>query len=584
MKFDETTQKNLDQWLQGEYSQESKDTIKKLLESHPEKIVDAFYTRMAFGTGGLRGIMGPGTNRMNEYTLGAATQGLANYINQQETKNPHSVLIGHDSRNNSAFFAEIAAKIFAANNIRVYLYEEMRPVPMVSFGCRHQKCIAAVMITASHNPPEYNGYKVYWEDGAQVLPPHDEGIIKEVYKIETPNQVKCLNDMDSPLIHTIKETMDRSYLDTVRTLQFYPEENKIKGDQLKVVYTALHGSGITMVPKILADWGFSSTHLVKEQAIPDGNFPTVEKPNPEEEKAMKMGIHQLLSEQGDLLIGTDPDCDRIGAAVLHNCKAALLTGNEIASLCMHHICEALASKNKMPENAAFVKTIVTTELIKAIADAYQKPCFNVLTGFKYIGQLIKEWEQTTPPKQTYLFGGEESYGYLLGTHSRDKDAIIMAALICEVALHAKLHGKTLIDLLKEVYKKYGVFREKLVSVVYPDTKETREKIKKLMDTLRKSPPKSFGNLAVRSLEDYQNSTKTDLATGNQESIPLPESNVLLFWLEDGSKLVIRPSGTEPKIKIYCGVEQKNQTDVEKAIKELDGKLIRLTDDLKRLLA
>lgn len=584
MKLDDNTQKNVDSWLNGDYDQTSKDKIKKLLEQNSEEIIDAFYTRLAFGTGGLRGLMGVGTNRMNEYTIAAATQGLANYINKESSKEPHSVLIGHDSRNNSPFFSEVAARVFAANNIRVYMYKEMRPVPMVSFGCRHKKCIAAVMITASHNPPEYNGYKVYWDDGAQVLPPHDDGIIKEVYNITDPNQVKSSPDMNSNLIHMIDDNLDRAYLDTVRSLQFYPEENKLNGDKLKLIYTALHGSGITMVPKILHDWGFSNMNLVEKQAVPDGNFPTVEKPNPEEEKAMKMGINQLLAENADILIGTDPDCDRIGTVVLHECKAALLSGNEMACICIHHICEALVSKKKMPKNAAFIKTIVTSELFKTIAESYQKACFDVLTGFKYIGQMIREWKKQEPHKYEYIFGGEESYGYLLGTHSRDKDAIIMSGLIAEIALHAKLKNKTLIDILHDIYKKHGIFREKLISVVYPDTKETKEKVKKIMENIRNSPPKSFGGIAVKILEDYESSKKTNLATGSEEPITLPKSNVLLFWLEDDSKLVIRPSGTEPKVKIYCGVVDKNEKDISKGILSLDRKITSLCSDLKKLLS
>lgn len=584
MQFDETTQKNVDTWLNGSYDDESKSEIKQLLKESPEKVVDAFYTRLAFGTGGLRGVMGVGTNRLNQYTIAAATQGLANYINKERSKGPHSVLIGHDSRNNSAFFSEVAARVFAANNIRVYMYKEMRPVPMVSFGCRHKKCIAAIMITASHNPPEYNGYKVYWEDGAQVLPPHDEGIIKEVYDINDLSQIKSLPDLNSNLIHMVNENLDRSYLDTVRNLQFYPDQNKLKGNKLKLIYTALHGSGITMVPKILNDWGFTNTHLVQRQAIPDGNFPTVEKPNPEEEKALKMGIKQMLDEKADILMGTDPDCDRIGVAIMHECKAALLSGNEMACICIHHICEALASQKKLPQNGAFVKTIVTSELFKTIAESYHLNCFNVLTGFKYIGQLIREWEKCDPVKYQYLFGGEESYGYLLGTHSRDKDAIIMAGLIAEAALHAKLQGKTLIDILHDIYQKHGIFREKLTSIVYPDTKETKEKIKKMMENLRQSPPKSFGNKSVRVLEDYKTSKKVDLATGKEEPLTLPSSNVLLFWLEDGTKLVIRPSGTEPKVKIYCGVVDQEEKEVDKGITVLDQKLEVYIDELKKVLA
>lgn len=582
MVLDSTTKKNVDIWLNEGYDEKTKEEIRKLLKEDPDKIVDAFYTRMSFGTGGLRGLMGAGTNRMNQYTVGAATQGLANYINK-ESSGSHSVLIGYDSRHNSSFFAEIAARIFAANKIRVYLYHEMRPVPMVSFGCRYKKCTAAIMITASHNPPEYNGYKVYWRDGAQVLPPHDDGIIAEVNSITELNQVKTLPNLDSQLIHKINDHLDHVYLDTVRSLQFYPYDNKNKGDQLKIVYTALHGSGITMVPKILKDWGFTSLSLVAKQAIPDGDFPTVEKPNPEEKQALDMGIHQLLNQDADILLGTDPDCDRIGAAVLHECKAALLSGNEIASLCTHHICEALTATNKMPSNGAFVKTIVTTELIKAIADHYHKSCFDVLTGFKYIGQLIHEWEKISQNSHHFIFGGEESYGYLLGTHARDKDAIIMSALICEVALHAKLKGKTLIDLLYEVYQKYGIYREKLVSIVYEDTKETKDKIKKLMENIRKNPPKSFARVQVKACEDYLSSKSIDLSNGKEHDLTLPKSDVLRFWLEDGSKLVIRPSGTEPKIKIYCGVVDTQTKDIHKGIAALDDKLTALANELKKLL-
>ncbi len=584
MKFDETTQKNVDSWLNGNYDANSKQIIRKLIKEKPQEIVDAFYTRMAFGTGGLRGIMGVGTNRMNQYTIASATQGLANYINQKTSKQPHRVLIGHDSRHNSAFFSEVAAKVFAANNIVVYIYKEMRPVPMVSFGCRHYQCSSAVMITASHNPPEYNGYKVYWDDGAQVLPPHDDGIIKEVYKITDLSQIKSLENMDSDLIHWVDHHLDHVYLDSVRKLQHYPSDNKLKGDRLKVVYTPIHGSGITMVPKILEDWGFSSVQLVEKQAIPDGSFPTVEKPNPEEKEAMRMGSQQLLDQHADLLLGTDPDCDRIGVAINYKCKAVLLTGNEIACICIHHLCDALEKQKKMPPNGAFVKTIVTSELFKAIAESYHRSCFNVLTGFKYIGQLIHQWEQKTPPSYQYLFGGEESYGYLLGTHSRDKDAIIMSALICEIALQAKLKGQTLLEVLYEIYKKHGIYREMLLSVNYPDSKETKAKLKKIMSEIRNNPPRSFAGIAVKSIEDYMSSKKMDLSSGKESPIDLPQSNVLLFWLEDDSKLVIRPSGTEPKVKIYGGVVDRQNKDIETGIQKMDEKLTHLLGELKKVLA
>lgn len=581
MQFDDTTQKNVDTWLKGNYDQNSKDELQKLIQESPSQVVDAFYTRMAFGTGGLRGVMGVGTNRMNQYTVGAATQGLSNYINMQKKEPGHSVLIGYDCRHNSKFFTEVAARVLAANNIKVYVYKELRPVPLVSFGCRYKVCTAALMITASHNPPEYNGYKVYWDDGAQVLPPHDKGIIDEVYKVETVEQVKMLPDLNSPLIEWVDDEIDKAYLEAVSKLPFYPEENKAHGKDLRIIYTPIHGAGVTMVPKILPSWGFTNLHIVKSQETPDGSFPTVERPNPEEEGALKLGLEQLDAEEGDILLGTDPDSDRIGVAVRHKCKAVLLSGNETASLCTYHVCEALKQHNNFPKNGAFVKTIVTTELIKIIAEAYGASCFNVLTGFKYIGELIRVWEKDN--SHQYEFGGEESYGYLIGTHSRDKDAVVMAALISEVALHAKLNNKTLIDLLYEVYNKHGIFREKLTSIVYPDTKETKDKMKSMMSNLRENPPKSFLNIPIKSLEDYQSSKIIQLDSGEESSLTLPKSNVLLYWLEDGTKLVIRPSGTEPKVKIYCGVSDLKEKDIEKGIKALDQKLEDLIEEMKKIL-
>ncbi len=581
MTFDETTQKNIDTWLNGHYDADSKAEVQKLVNEHPDQATDAFYTRMAFGTGGLRGVMGVGTNRMNQYTIAAATQGLANYINMQTDSKDHSVLIGHDCRHNSSYFTEIAARVFAANDIKVYVYKELRPVPMVSFGCRVKKCTSAIMITASHNPPEYNGYKVYWDDGAQVLPPHDSGIINEVNKITQVDQVKMLPDLNTPLIEWIADEIDHMYLDAIRGLQFFPEQNTNHGKDLHIVYSPIHGAGITMVPPILQDWKFTNLHIVQAQEKPDGAFPTVERPNPEEKEALKLGIDQLLAEEGDILLATDPDSDRIGAAVRHKCKAVLLTGNEMACLCANHICEALKSQGKMPTNGAFIKTIVTTELFKAIAEANKTSCFSVLTGFKYIGELIRTWEQDS--SHQFLFGAEESYGYLMGTHARDKDAVILAALISEMALQAKLNQKTLIDLLHEVYEKYGIFREKLTSMVYPDTKETKDKMKKIMEDLRNTPPKSFLNIPVKTIEDYQSSKLTHLDSEQQEPLSLPQSNVLLYWLEDGSKLVIRPSGTEPKVKIYCGVSDLQEKDIEKGIGVLDKKLEDLTEEMKKLL-
>ncbi|MCH9634343.1 MAG: Phosphoglucomutase [Chlamydiae bacterium] len=581
MSFDETTQKNIDSWLHGSYDNETKKEVEKLIKEQPDQATDAFYTRMAFGTGGLRGVMGVGTNRMNEYTVSFATQGLSNYINSQKESHKHSVLIGHDSRHNSKFFTETAAKVLIANGIEVFIYKELRPVPMVSFGCRQKKCSAAIMITASHNPPEYNGYKVYWSDGAQVLPPNDKGIITEVNKITEVEQVKKSADLNSPLVHWVEDELDSQYLDAVRELQLYPEINRDKGSLLNIVYTPIHGAGITMVPKILADWHFTKVDLVKSQEQPDGSFPTVKRPNPEEEEALKLGIEQLLNEESDILLATDPDSDRIGVVARHKCKAVLLTGNEMACLCAYHIGEAMKKSEKKPTNPAFVKTIVTTELFKKIAESHGASCFSVLTGFKYIGELIRHWEVNN--SHEFIFGAEESYGYLFGTHARDKDAVILAALICEIALQEKLRKKTLIDLLYEVYEKYGVFRELLTSLVYPDTKETKDKIKKMMGEIRKNPPKEFLKIPVVKMEDYESSKIIHLDNGNEEPLDLPESNVLLFWLEDKTKLVIRPSGTEPKVKIYVGVCDENPKDVSESVSLMDQKLKKLTEEMNQLL-
>lgn len=579
--LDPVTEKNVHLWLDGAYDASTKAAIKKLLDENPKEIVDSFYTNLAFGTGGLRGIMGVGCNRMNVYTVRAATQGLANYINRQpKTAEGFSVLIGYDSRNHSREFAEESAKVLAANNIKVYLFKELRPTPLVSFGCRFKKCNAAIMITASHNPPEYNGYKVYWNDGAQVLPPHDKNIIDEVQKIVDPKQVKEVGDLKNPLIEEILEEVDAAYIKAIHPLQLYPEINRAEGNTLKVVYTSLHGTGITMVPRTLDDWGFTNYHFVDPQVIADGNFPTVKSPNPEEKTALSMGIDKVIQTGADLLIATDPDADRVGVAIKHNGEIILLNGNQMAAILLEHVCEALTKQKRLPEKAAFVKTIGTTELFQAICNTYKRPCINVLTGFKYIAEKIREWEKDPKEGLQYIFGGEESYGYLLGTKARDKDAVISAALICEVALQAKKKGKTLLDLLHELYAKHGFFLEKLLSVEFEETKEGKDKMAAGMNRILKDPPKHLAGKAVAAIEDYRTSIRTDLKTGATEKITLPKSNVLFFWLEDGSKAMIRPSGTEPKIKIYCGVVQKDYKTLEEASASAETYANALLQDLK----
>ena len=580
--FDAETQKHLKSWLNGAYDEQSKNEIRRLLKEHPQELIEAFYTTLAFGTGGLRGIMGIGSNRMNNYTVTTATQGLANYINKQPKANkPHSVLIGYDCRNNSKLFAEESAKVLAANGIKVFIYSELRPVPLVSFGCRLKGCTAAIMVTASHNPPEYNGYKVYWSDGSQVLPPHDSGIIKEVYAISDLSEIKT-TELSNPLIEVIQGEIDHAYLDTIRKLQLTPNLNKNEGKDLKIVYTPLYGAGITMVPKALKDWGFTNLYLVDEQSTPNGNFPTTPRPNPEEKEALELGIKKLIDIKGDILIATDPDSDRMGVVCLKEGVPIIFNGNEIACICLAYILETMTKNNNLPEKAAFIKTIVTSELFATIASAYKKPCFNVLTGFKYIGQIITDWENSKDGYE-YIYGGEESYGTLLGTHARDKDAVIASALIAEVALNVKKQNMTLKDYLLKIYEKYGVYREKLVSLTFPG-KEGVSKMHGIMDKLRNQTTKSFNNTLVVMIDDYKKSTRTNILNGQVQKITLPVSDVLVYWLKDGSRLVVRPSGTEPKIKLYGEVSSRSFKTVEEGIKECDTRVANLLESLKKDLS
>ncbi len=537
--MDGEIKKRVDTWLNGPYDSETKEEILKL---SPQELQDAFYTDLSFGTAGLRGIMGVGTTRMNIYTVTMATQGLSNYILKQ--KGQHRVLIGYDSRHNSLLFAQKTAQVLAANGIEALLLKELRPVPFVSFGTRYRKCTAGVMITASHNPKEYNGYKVYWSDGAQIVPPHDIGIMEEVRAIKDFSEVKLVR-LSHPNIHIINGELDEAYINAIRPLQHFPEDNKKEGSSVKIVYTSLHGTGITMVPKALNDWGFTSISYVEEQIKPDGDFPTVKFPNPEYKEATALGIEYLDKTGSDILIATDPDADRIGIVVKHQGKAVALTGNEMASICAEFICE----NTKLPSNGAIVTTIVSTEILKAVAKAHNVACVEVLTGFKYIGEKIHIWEQTK--EYTFLFGAEESYGCLLGTVARDKDSIVAACLISEITLHAKKQGLTLIDLLNQIYKKYGFYREKQVSLSFPAGEEGMTKISAIMDKLRKSPLKDA------TCEDYQKGIRD-----------LPPSNVLIFRFQDDAKLIIRPSGTEPKIKLYVSAHGTSEKACDDRLEEL----------------
>ncbi|NGX57730.1 MAG: Phosphoglucomutase [Chlamydiae bacterium] len=568
ISLDATTKKNVEKWLQGNFDEQTKAHVQDLMDHEPQELVNAFYTNLRFGTGGMRGLMGPGTNRMNIYTVRGAAQGLANYLlKQQFSESPISVLIGYDSRLNSRLFAEEAARVLAGNGIRAYINQDLRPVPMVSFGTRFKHCQAGIMITASHNPAVYNGFKVYWGHGAQVLPPNDKGIVEEVHKIENLDEIK-VSHIDNPNIVWYGPDLDEAYLQTISELQHCQRDNQEYGDTLKVIYTSLHGTGITVTPQALAMWGFINIHIVESQKEPDGNFPTVPAPNPEIREALKIGIDCLVENEGDILLATDADTDRVGCVVNHNNQINILDGNEIACICLHHILQNLSNQKLLPERPALVKTIVTTELFQAIADFYSIPCFNVLTGFKYIGQLINSWEND-PNGFQYIFGGEESYGYLLSDYARDKDAVISCCLLAEAALQAKKQNKTLVDQLHDIYEKFGVYRSKLGSLNFGETKEGREQMKNAMVRLREIPPEQILGSKILAIDDYLSSTKTILQTGKRESLELPKSDVLVYWLEDESKIAIRPSGTEPKVKVYSEVKSQRTSPVDLGIEHCD---------------
>lgn len=581
--LDPETAKNVSLWLDGNYDDETKDTIRQLLQNNVKEAIDAFYTNLAFGTGGMRGIMGVGSNRMNDYTIRAATQGLANYVNHQPAPpHGHSALIGFDSRHHSRTFAEETAKVLAANGFRVFLCQDLRPTPLISFGCRFLNCSIAVMITASHNPPEYNGYKVFWNDGGQVLPSHDAGIMSEVAKVTDPSMVKTAASLEDPLISLVAEEIDVPYISEGSLLQLFPKENREHGRNLKIVYTSLHGTGITLMPDMLKHWGFPTVAYVDSQITPDGDFPTVTYPNPEEKAALTMGIATLKETESDILLATDPDADRVGVVVRQDNDVVLLNGNQVAALLLAHVCEGLTAKSKMPPKGAFVKTIVTTELFTAICNAYKKTCFDVLPGFKYIAEKILVWEED-PEGHTFIFGGEDSCGYLFDTLTRDKDGIIASALVCEAALSAKRQGKTLVDVLHDLFQKHGVFVEELLSLKFEESKTGKGKIRASMENLRCTLPQQIHGVDVVAVVDYLTSTKTSFQTGKTEKIDLPKSNVLSFWLADTTKIIVRPSGTEPKVKLYCGVHAPVQGSIALTEKMCQKKAAEFLSAMKDII-
>ncbi len=538
-----------EQWLGPEFNEEIRKEVRYMLEEDEKKLIDAFYQDLEFGTGGLRGIMGAGTNRMNIYTLGMATQGLSNYIIRECGTTGIKVAVAYDCRNNSRYFAETTADIFSANGFEVYLFESLRPTPELSFAIRQYKCQSGVVITASHNPPEYNGYKAYWDDGGQVVAPHDEAIIEEVRKIKSVSDIRF--DSKKEKIKILGKETDLLFLDEVVKMSINPEIIS-KYNNLGIVYTPIHGTGGTLVPLALKMFGFKNVHSVPEQDKVDGNFPTVKSPNPEEPAALSMAISKAIETGAELVMATDPDADRLGIAVRNKKNEfVLLNGNQTGVLLTHYILSQFKERNKYKGNEYIIKTIVTTDLLDRIAEKHNVKCYNVLTGFKFFAELIRKLEG----KEKYIGGGEESYGYLPGDYVRDKDAVASCAMVAEAAAWAKSRGKSLYGMLIEIYIEYGLYKEKLINIVRKGVEGANE-IKAMMVGYRKNPPKSINNSKVIRLDDYESLTSTDFITDKKSKINLINSDVLQFFLEDGSKISVRPSGTEPKIKFYFSVNTK----------------------------
>lgn len=577
--IDAATRQRVQSWLDGNYDAETKAAIQALLDANNEtELIDSFYKDLEFGTGGLRGIIGVGSNRMNRYTVGAATQGLANYLNQNFPGQEIKVAIAHDSRNMSPEFAQIVADIFSANGIKVFLFKALRPTPELSFAIRLLGCHSGVVITASHNPREYNGYKAYWTDGSQVVAPHDANIVAEVNKIQSIADIRF--DGNPALITLIGEEVDTEFLKTIEANSINPEVIKRQHD-LKIVYTPIHGTGITLVPKALEQLGFSNIHIVQEQATPDGNFPTVVYPNPEEQEAMSMAMNQAKALDADLVIATDPDADRVGAAVKNQAgEWQLLNGNQMASLIIYYLLQAWKDAGKLQGKEFVAKTIVTTNIIDAMCAAYDVPCYNTLTGFKYIAQVIRELEG----QSKFIAGGEESYGYLIGDAVRDKDAVASCAMIAELTAYAKDKGLSLIDFLTQMYQKHGFYYEGLISLTKKG-KAGAEEIQKMMADLRSNLPSSVAGSAPVEVLDYKSLTRKDLRTGETTAIPqgmgIESSNVIQLILEDGTKVSARPSGTEPKIKFYVSVNAplENPADFDATLESLKAKVKAIQADL-----
>jgi phosphoglucomutase len=561
-------------WTEPSFDKETRERVANLIEYDKKELIESFYKELEFGTGGLRGIMGVGTNRMNIYTVGMATQGLCNYLLKQFQNLPEiKVAIAYDSRNNSKLFAETVSNIFSANRIKVYLFESLRPTPELSFSIRTFKCQCGIVVTASHNPKEYNGYKVYWEDGGQIVPPHDKSIINEVQSIKDISEVKFKGNIS--LIQIIGSDMDEIYLNTLASLSLSPSIIR-KHSKIKLVYTPIHGSGVDLVPRALKKYGFENIISIPEQNVIDGNFPTVVSPNPEESAALKLALEKAAETDADLIMATDPDADRVGIGVKNNeGKFILLNGNQAASILIYYILRMWKEKGKLTGKEFIVKTIVTTDLLADIAGKFGVESFEVLTGFKYIAEKIKELEGT----KSFIAGGEESYGYLVGDSIRDKDAVISCAMFAEITAWAKENGKTLYQLLLDIYNEFGLYKENLVSLTLKG-KEGIEQIQAMMIKYRTAPPKTIDGSTVLLFHDYLKQETVNIPTGLKVKLDLPESDVVQFIAADGTKVSVRPSGTEPKIKFYFGVKgsMKSIGDYPKAVKEVDDKIERIAKE------
>jgi phosphoglucomutase len=564
-----------EKWLESsKVNAETKSTIQSWMKEESNEFVESFYDDLEFGTGGLRGIMGIGSMRMNTYTVGAATQGLANYIRKTCGEKAASVAIAFDSRNNSPEFAQTAADVLSANGIQVYLYDELRPTPLLSFTVRELNCQAGIVITASHNPKEYNGYKVYWEDGAQVLPPHDKGIIQEVRAITSMDDV--LFDRNPSLIHSVPASVEEQYLQHLKQVIREPQAI-LAAAETAIVYTSIHGAGITMIPKALQSLGFTNVHIVEKQATPDGNFSTVQSPNPEEREALALALELGESTHAELVLGTDPDTDRVGLAIRNpEGKLVLLNGNQAASILVHYQLEHLLSQGKLMPKHYIAKTIVTTDLLERIAQKFGVRWYDTLTGFKFIAGVIRQKEGV----EEFVAGGEESYGYSVGEFVRDKDAVLSSVVFCEIAAWCKANNTTLWDYLMSIYSSCGLFHEELVSITKKGI-DGLQQIKSMMASLRENPPHTLGGSRVEHILDISNGTRRNTQTGTTEALDLPSSNVLQFILADGSKISARPSGTEPKIKFYFSMctTLTNRSEYNALREEIESRIMNIRREL-----